>query len=163
MLDDSQTLKPLVIVETENVIIQPFGKSKFAFCATGDTVIYSYNIKNERLETIISYSKPIRDFIVDEEDVYMAVENNIVAFLKEKQYVPIFQNTNPIISFAFCGSKAILFSDKDGLWLVDRDRNKSAISNQPILDIVTDSNNLGFFKTMKGDWLFVSQILNYTK
>lgn len=163
LLDNSQTLRPLVIVEARDIIIQPFSKSKFTFCAVGDTVIYSYDIDTEHMQRVVHYSKPIRDFIVDKEDLYLAAENNVVAFLKEKQYVPIFHNTNPIISIAFCGDKAILFSDKDGLWIIDRNRNKYAISNQPILDIVTDSKALGFFKTTNGDWLFVSQILNYTK
>lgn len=163
LLDNSQTLRPLVIVEVRDIIIQPFGKSKFAFCAVGDTVIYSYDIETDHMQAVVRYTQPIRDFIVDQEDIYLAAENNVVAFLKEKQYVPIFHNTNPIISIAFCGDKAMLFSDKEGLWVIDRNRNKYAISNQPILDIVTDSKALGFFKTTNGDWLVVSQILNYSK
>lgn len=163
VLDDSQILRPLAIVESYGVIIQPYGDSNFAFCAVGDTVIYTCEMKTKRIEKILSCSKPIMDFIVDSEDVYYATENRVVAYLKEKQYVPIFINTNSIRSIAFCGSKAMLFSDIEGLWIVDVDRNKSAICSHPIVDIVTDSRDCGFFKTIDGSWLFVSQISNYLK
>lgn len=162
-LDNLQLLKPLATVEAKNVIVQPYGKTDIAFCAVGDTVIYQYEMATNQIKTILSYSKPITDFIVDDEDIFYTAGNRVNAFLKEKQYVPIFQNTNTILSIGFCGSNAMLFSDKEGLWIVDSDRKKSKISNQPIVDIVTDSRELGFFKALDGSWLFVSKISNYSK
>jgi len=162
-LNNKQILESLAIVETKNIIIQPFGKTDIVFCALGDTVIYQYEIATNLLKTLFSNSKPIIDFVVDDEDVYFATENKVVAFLKEKLYVPIFQNTNRIYCIGFCGSKAMFFSDKDGLWIVDMDRNKSTICNQPVVDIVTDGRDMGFFRVSDGSWLFVSQISNYLK
>ena len=143
------------------MLIQPFGSSDFSFCAVGDTVVYKYNMANNSLNVIFSYPNPIADFKVDDEDVFFASGNQVMAFLTEKYYIPIFQSELPVLNIAFCGQESLFFSDESGLWLVDKKRNKISILDQPVLEIITDSNMQGFFKMMDGSWLFVHPITNY--
>lgn len=160
-LDNMQLLQPLAIVETKNIIIQPFGKTDFSFCGLGDTIVFRYDMMNNSLETILTYPHPITDFIVDDEDIFFVSESQVIAFIKEKQYLPIFQNSSPIRSIAFCGKKSMLFSDKEGLWLTNNNRQKKAISHQLIVDIVTDNRGQGLFKTASDCWIYVYPITNY--
>lgn len=160
-LDDSLILQPLALVEAKTIALQPYGETDFAFCAIGDTVVYGYNMKSDTALPIVSYNHPIIDFIVDDKDIFFASGSRVIAYLKEKEYLPVFQNENPIICIGFCGEASLLFSDKDGLWIVDRKRNAEAIYNQPVLDIITDSIGRGFFKNLDGSWLFIYPITNY--
>ena len=104
---------------------------------------------------------PISDFVVDGEDIFFATGEYVVAYLKEKLYIPIFQNTTPVWRMAFCGNGTMFFSDREGLWLINNEREKVSIINQPVVDILTDSNGQGFFKTVDGSWIFVYPTNNY--
>lgn len=162
-LDHSQMLHPLAIVEAKSLIIQPFGKTDFSFCGLGDTIVFRYEMMNNTLDTILTYPHTITDFIVDDEDIFFASGPQVIAYLKEKQYLPIFQNSSPVRSIAFCGKKSMLFSDMDGLWLTDNNRQRTAISHQLFVDIVTDSRGQGLFKTANDCWIYVYPITNYEK
>lgn len=161
MIDSSYTLRPLVNIVASEVVIQPFGSDDISFCAAGDTTIYTYSFSQNTVNSLLSYPHPIIDFVVDSEDVFFATGKYVVAHSKEKHYIPIFQNNKPIRSIAFCGNYSMLFSDEEGIWFVDNERNKSAILNHPSVDIVTGNRGQGFFKLLDGSWLIVFPITNY--
>lgn len=161
LLSPNYSLQPLVEVTAKKIVIRAFVEGSFAFCAVGDTVIYQYDMQQKRIKSLFKYSMPISDFIVDGEDIFFATGKYVVAYLKEKQYIPIFQNPTPVWRIAFCGSESMFFSDNHGLWFVNKEREIIPLINQPVVDIVTDSNGQGFFKTSDGGWVFVYPTNNY--
>lgn len=161
VIDSTYTLRPLVNIVANEVVIQPFGSDDISFCVAGDTIIYTFSFTQDTVISLLSYPHPIIDFVVDGKDIFFATGKHVVAYSKDKQYIPIFQNNKPIRSIAFCGDYSMFFSDEEGIWLVDNERNKSAILNYPSVDIVTGNRGQGFFKLLDESWLIVFPITNY--
>jgi len=161
LLSSTYSLQPLIEVDAEKIVVRELGKGNFAFCAVGDTVIYQYDVLQKKNILLFHCSMPISDFVVDGEDIFFATGKYVVAYLKEKLYLPLFQNTQPIWRIAFCGSESMFLSDNEGLWLINKDREKVSVTDQPIVDIVTDRFGHGFFETSDGSWVFVYPIHNY--
>lgn len=161
ILEKGLSFRSLLSVKTTKPIIRPIGENDFAFCVRHDTVLYRYISKSDSLATIVSLDRPIGDFIVDQEDCFIAYGNRVIALSQEKDLIPLLIDEEPINNIAFCGSGSFLLSTPSGLWYVNEKREKELLYNQPILDMITDDYDRAFFMLQDGSWLFLSPISSY--
>lgn len=161
VLNEELSLHPLLSVTASKLVLQPIGEKDFAFCVANDTVLYRYFTKSDSLTVVTSLDNPIRDFVVDDEDYYIAYGNRVVVFSQEKRLFPILMDEEPITNLAFCGSQSFLFSTPTSLWCVNDKREKELLINQPIIDMMSDDYDRAFFMLQDGTWIFLYPISTY--
>lgn len=159
--DKGLSFRSVLSVATPKPIIHPIGKDDFAFCVKNDTVLYRYYYKSDSLAPVIALDHPIRDFIVDDEDFFIAYGNRVIALSQEKELIPVLMDEEPIYNIAFCGNQSLLYSTPSGLWYVNNKREKELLHDRPIIDMMTDEFDRAFFMLQDGTWLLLSPISTY--
>lgn len=160
-MDKRLVLRPLVSIVAPKLILRSIGESDFAFCVVNDTVVYRYCTESDSLISVVKLDNPIGDFIVDNEDYYLAYGKRVVAFTQEKEFIPILIDSDIITNIAFCGRQSFLLSTQLGLWYINEKREKELILDQPITKMMTDDYDRAFIMLQDGTWLFLSHISRY--
>lgn len=161
VMDKGLSFRSVLSVATPKPIIHPIGEEDFAFCVKNDTALYRYYSKSDSLAPVIALDHPIKDFIVDDEDYFIAYGNRVIALSQEKELIPVLMDNEPIFNIAFCGSRSLLYTTPSGLWYVNNKREKELLFDQPIIDMITDSFDRAFFMFQDGTWLMLSPISTY--
>lgn len=159
--DKGLSFRSVLYVATPKPIIHPIGKDDFAFCVKNDTVLYRYYYNSDSLAPVIALDHPIRDFIIDDEDFFIAYGNRVIALSQEKELIPVLMDEEPIYNIAFCGNQSLLYSTPSGLWYVNNKREKELLLDQPVIDMMTDEFDRAFFMFQDGTWLLLSPVSAY--
>lgn len=162
LIDEKLNVYPILHMAYP-ISMRAVGLSDFAFMAIHDTVVYRYSFKDNSINVVFSTEKAINDFVVDGEDYYFATDSVILVYSEEKVYLPLLSDSKIINRINVSSFGFVLFSTKDGLWIVNHKREKICIYGLPVLDIVLDEYDRLFFKLLDNTWVYLFPMSSYDK